>query len=88
MSVRSSHRRGSVKKGVLKSLANSTEKYLCWSLFFNKIAGSFLIKETPTQGFFPVKFAKFLRTPTLKNIRERLLLECDLSRKNILGLYK
>ena len=32
-----------------------------------------LLKDTPTL-MFPMKFAKFLRTPILKNICERLLL--------------
>ena len=33
---RSSHRRSSVKIGVLKSFANLTGKHLCWSLFLIK----------------------------------------------------
>ena len=33
---RSSHRRCSVKKGVLKIFANFTDKHLCWSLFLIK----------------------------------------------------
>ena len=39
------------KKGVLKNFAKFTEKQLCQSLFFNKVASC-----------FPVNFAKFLRT--------------------------
>ena len=35
---RSSHRRCSVKKDVLKNLAKFLGKHLCWSLFFNKVA--------------------------------------------------
>ena len=65
---RSSHRRCSVKKGVLKNFANFTGKHLCWSLFWN------FIKNRLQHRCFPVKFAKFLRTPILKNICERLLL--------------
>ena len=45
--------------------------------FFNKVAGlrafSF-IKKKFQRSCFPVKFAKFLRKPTFKNICERLLL--------------
>ena len=45
---------------------------------FNKVAGlqgcNFIRKRLQHRGF-PVKFAKFFRTPTLKNICERLLLE-------------
>ena len=36
---RNSHRRCSVKKGVLKNFAKFTGKHLCQSLFFNKVAG-------------------------------------------------
>ena len=34
---RSNHRRYSVRKGVLISLRNFTEKHLCWSLFLIKL---------------------------------------------------
>ena len=54
-----SHRRCSVKKGVFKNFAIFAGKHLFWSL---------------QHRFFPVKSAKFLRTPILKNICERLLL--------------
>ena len=37
--TRSSHRRCSMKKGVLRNFVNLTEKHLCQSLFFNKVAG-------------------------------------------------
>ena len=36
---RSSHRRCSVRKGVLRNFAKFTRKHLCQSLFSNKIAG-------------------------------------------------
>ena len=36
---RSSHRRCSVKKGVLRNYAKFTGKHLCQSFFFNKVAG-------------------------------------------------
>ena len=36
---RSSHPEGFCKKTVLRKLAKSTGKYLCQSLFFNKVAG-------------------------------------------------
>ena len=44
---------------------------------FNKVAGlkaSNIIKNRLQHRCFPVKFAKFLRTPILNNICERLLL--------------
>ena len=59
---RSSHQRCSVKKGVLKNLANFTEKDLCWSL-----------KKRLQHRCFPMNIAKFLRTSILKNICERVL---------------
>ena len=46
---RSSHRRCSVKKGVPRNFAKFTGKYLCQSLFFNKVA---IKKETLSQVFF------------------------------------
>ena len=38
-SYRSSHRRCSARKGVLRNLAKFTGKHLCQSLFFNKVSG-------------------------------------------------
>ena len=45
--------------------------------FFNKVAGLWafsFIKKKSQRSCFPVKFVKFLRTPTFKNIGEQLLL--------------
>ena len=56
--------RGVQKKAVLKNFI-FTGKHLCWSLFINK---------TLQHRYFLVNIEKFLRTPTLKNIYERLLL--------------
>ena len=36
---RSSHRRCSLRKGVLRNFSKFTAKHLCQSLFFNKVAG-------------------------------------------------
>ena len=50
----SSHRRCSVKKGVLKNFANFTGKHLCWRLFFMKLQfwrPVTLSKKTPTHVF-------------------------------------
>ena len=44
---RSSHRRCSVKKGVLRNFAKFTGKHLCQSLFFNKVAGSACVTLKP-----------------------------------------
>ena len=63
--LRSSHRRCSVKKGVLRNFAKFTEKHLCQSPFFNEVAGRAcdFIKKGLWHRCFPVNFAKFLRTP-------------------------
>ena len=45
------------KKGALKNFTTFTGKYLCQSLFFNKVAGLRLWHRC-----FPVNFVKFLRT--------------------------
>ena len=37
--IRSSHQRCSIKKGVFRNFEKFTRKYLCQSLFFNKVAG-------------------------------------------------
>ena len=39
MMFKSSHQRCSVRKGFLRKFAKFTEKHLCQSLFFNKVAG-------------------------------------------------
>ena len=39
MTIRSSHQRCSVRKGILRNFAKFTGKHLCHSLFFNKVAG-------------------------------------------------
>ena len=61
---RSSHQRCSLKKGVLRNFAKLTGKFLCQSLFFNKVAGlrpATLLKKRLWHTCFPVNFAKFLR---------------------------
>ena len=66
LNFRSSHRRCSVRKGVLRNFTKFTEKHLRQSIFFNKVAG------------FPVNFAKSLRIPFLRNTSSELLLKFDL----------
>ena len=61
---RSIHRRCSVKKGVLRNFTKFTGKYLCQSLFFNKVAGlrpATSLKKKPWYRCCPVNFAKFLK---------------------------
>ena len=74
---RSSHQRCSVGKDVLKNFGNFTGKHLRWSLFLwscKPLAFKFL-KKRLQHKCFPVKFAKLLRIPILRNICKRLLLE-------------
>ena len=58
------------KKGILENFAKFTRKHLCQSMLFNKIAG---LKKRPWNRCFPVNFAKFLRTPFLRNTSGLLL---------------
>ena len=65
------------KKDVLINFAKFTGKHLCRSLFFNKVAGltpATLFKKRLWHRGFPVNFAKFLRTPILKELLWLLLL--------------
>ena len=78
--LRSSHRRCSVRKCVLRNFAKFTGKHQCQSLFFNKVAGlrpATLLKKRLWHRCFPVNFAKFLRSPFLQNTSGRLLLDTD-----------
>ena len=47
--VRSNYQKCSIKNGLLKNFAKFSRKYLCQSLFLNKVAG---LKETLIQVFF------------------------------------
>ena len=59
----------SVKKVFFKNFAKYTEKHLCQSLFFNKVAGlrpATLLKKRPWYRCFPVNFAKFFKNTLFK----------------------
>ena len=74
---RSSHRRSSVRKVVLRNFTKFRGKHLCQSLFFNIVAGlrpATLLKKRLWHSCFLVNFGKFLRTPFLQNTFWRLLL--------------
>ena len=63
--IRSSHRRCSIKKGILNNFTKFTGKHLCQGLFLHKIAGlrpAALLKKRLWNRFFPTNFVKFLRT--------------------------
>ena len=75
--LRSSHRRCSLRKSVLRNFTKFTRKYLCQSLFLNKVTGlmpATLLKKRLWHSCFLVNFVKFLRKPFLKNTSWRLLL--------------
>ena len=65
---RSSHRRCSVRKGVLRNFSKLTGKHLCL------LQPATLLKKRLWHRCFPVNFAKFLGTPFLQNTFGRLLL--------------
>ena len=77
MTIRSSHQRCSVKKGVFRNFAKFTGKHLCQVLPFNKVASpepETLLKKRIWHRCFPLNFAKFLRTPFSQKTSGRLLL--------------
>ena len=66
--------RCSVKKSVPKNFVDFTRKNLQWSLFLIKLQAQRCVtvfKKRLYHRFFPVKFAKFVRTPVLKNTCKR-----------------
>ena len=74
---KSNYHRCSVKKVVLKNFTKFTEKHLCPSFVFNKVAGlrpAILLKKRLWYRCFPVNFAKFPWTPFLQSTSGRLLL--------------
>ena len=69
------------KSDILKSFTIFTEKRLCWSHFFNKVAESsclqhcrFITKKLQLRCF-SVNIVNFLRTRIMKNICEELFLK-------------
>ena len=77
-SYRSSRPEVFCKKGVLENHAKFTRKHLCQSLFFNKVAflrPATLLKKRLWHRCFPVNFAKFPRTPFLREYLRWLLLD-------------
>ena len=79
LKLRNSHWSCSVKNSFLKNFENFTGKF---KSLFNRVAGlqaCNCIKKILQQRCFPVEFAKFLRTPILKNNCERLFLKPVLS---------
>ena len=78
------------KKSVLTNFAKFTGKHLYQSLFFNKVADlrpATLLRKRPWYRFFPVNFAKFLRTLFLTEHLQLLLLDFN-NNKAINGIPK
>ena len=83
---RSNHRRCSVEKGVLKNFAKNQKKTTVSVSFLIKLqAWNFTNKETPTQVFFSVSFAKIFRTSFFI---EHLRTTASLGSKHTYGYYK
>ena len=80
MTFRSSHRRCSVKKGVLKNFAKFTGKTCARVSLLIKLQAwgprpATLLKKRLWHKCVPVNFVKFLRTNFLQNTSGRLLLQ-------------
>ena len=72
---RSSHRRCSIKKAILKHFVIFTGKHLCRGLLFNKVASHHacnFTKKRLQHRYYLVNIGKFTRRPILKNISEPL----------------
>ena len=69
--------------GDIKNFVIFTGKHLCWSLFLIKLQACKFIEKRLQHWCFPLHVKKFLRTPILKNIRERLLLIILLGLSNL-----
>ena len=71
----SSHKKCSVKKGVLKNFAKFSGQHLCQSLFFHKVSGpsTFLQKETLAKVFSCEFFEIFKNTFFTEHLRWLLL---------------
>ena len=88
---RSSHRRCSVRKGVLRNFAKFTGKHPCQRLFFNRVGGlkpATLFKKRLWRRCFLVNFAKFLTTPFLQNTSGRLLLNQVSLEVNVKNIFE
>ena len=70
------------RKGVHRNFEKFTEKHLCQSLLFNKVAGLkhvTLLKKRLWHSCFPVNFSKFLRTPSVTEHLRWLLLKTSVN---------
>ena len=72
LNIRSSRWSCFIKEYVQNILAHFTGKHLCWIPFLIELSGLQLCSQ---HSCFLLEFRNVLRTPTLKNISERLLLK-------------
>ena len=75
---RSSRLKVFCRKGVLRNFKNFKGKHLCQSLLFNKVAGLTtvtLLKKRFWYRCFPVNFSKILKTPSITEHLQWLLLK-------------
>ena len=79
---RSSHRRCSVRKDVLRNFAKFTGKHLCQGLFMSGPKACNFIKKYTLAQVFSCEFFEFLRTPFWQNTRQ-----LDLFRVNRVSDY-
>ena len=79
---RSSHRRCSVRKDVLRNFAKFTGKHLCQGLFMSGPKACNFIKKYTLAQVFSCEFFEFLRTPFWQNTKQ-----LDLFRVNRVSDY-
>ena len=66
------------RKSVLRNFEKFTRKHLCQSLLFNKVAGLRTVTSLKKRFWcrcFPVNFSKFLKTPSITEHLQWLLLK-------------
>ena len=81
--TRSSHRRCSVKKGVLRNFAKFTGKHLCQRLFFDKVAGLRPLAQVFSYEFCEISKNNFFTEHLQTTASEHLSFESlTISRKN------
>ena len=74
VTFRNSHWKCSVKKSVLRNFAKFTGKYLCQSLFFNKVAACNFIENETLKQVFSCEFCEISKNTIFIEHPGRLLL--------------
>ena len=68
LTVRSSHQRCSVKKGVLRNFSKFTGKHLCQCLFLNKVAGTFFTERLWATASVLAKYLTSVAAPLIIHV--------------------